>query len=210
VPDFTAERTLLRRGFRILAGVDEVGRGALCGPVVAAAVILPSSWIRGIRPDWVDEVRDSKLLAPKKRRRLSGLIRSAAVGVGIGSCSNEEIDRQNIFRASMEAMRRAVSALDRRPDAVLVDGYEIRELSLPQRGIPRGDKTSILIAAASIVAKVFRDEVMVRVDALLPGYGLSRNKGYGTREHYRALDELGPTPYHRRTFKLRAESRLFI
>jgi ribonuclease HII len=209
VADFTFERSLLDKGYRFIAGIDEVGRGALCGPVLAAAVILPTGWIAGPMPAWAAEIRDSKVLTPNKRRRLADLIRSEAVAVGLGSCTNEEIDRVNIFWASMEAMRRAAAALAPPPDAVLVDGFALRDFHLPQLGIPQGDKKSVLIGAASIVAKVVRDEMMTEFERLIPGYGLGRNKGYGTREHYRALDALGPTAFHRKSFKLREEGALF-
>jgi ribonuclease HII len=203
------ERSLRDKGYRFIAGLDEVGRGALCGPVLAAAVILPPEWIDGSSPDWAGEIKDSKLLPPAKRGRLAALIRNEAVAVGLGSCTSEEIDHENIYRASMEAMKRAVAALAPPPDAVLVDGFALRDFSLPQLGIPQGDKRSMWIAAASIVAKVARDGLMAEFDRAAPGYGLIRNKGYGTREHYRALEALGPTAFHRKSFKLVAERTLF-
>lgn len=207
--DFEIERSFRQQGYRLIAGVDEVGRGALFGPVVAAAVILPVTWFSGRRPDWFRRTNDSKLLTPATREELAKLIRGRAEAVGIGFATNLEIDRQNIFWASLEAMRRAVNRLPKRPDAVLVDGFELRDFPFVQRGIPGGDKKSFSIAAASIVAKVLRDRMMRRYDRLFPGYALSRNKGYGTEEHYRALEERGPTSFHRRSFKLQAERTLF-
>ena len=207
--DFEIERSFFEQGYRLIAGVDEVGRGALFGPVVAAAVILPAPWIAGRRPKWLRGTKDSKLLAPATREDLAKNIRAQAEAVGVGFATNREIDQINIFWASLEAMRRAVERLPQRPDAVLVDGFEIRDFPYVQKGIPGGDKKSFSIAAASIVAKVLRDRMMVRYDRIYSGYALARNKGYGTEEHYRALEALGPTPFHRKSFKLLAEKKLF-
>lgn len=190
-----------------MAGVDEAGRGCLFGPVVAAAVILPlsvsdlaedpSGW-----PDWLREIDDSKRLTPRKRRRLAQKILLEAEAVGLGQISSAEIDRINIFQASLTAMRRAVDALAVRPDALLLDGFPLKDVDYPLKPIPGGDSASVSIAAASIIAKVFRDEVLMSLDSVFRGYGLARHKGYGTPEHYRALSRLGPTPYHRRSFRL--------
>jgi ribonuclease HII len=210
VADLSIERAYARRGHRLIAGVDEVGRGALCGPVVAAAVILPSEWISGRRPAWLSRVDDSKLLAPKTRADLFGRLLAAAPAVGVGRCTPREIDALNIYRASHEAMRRALGALAVRPDAVLVDGRAaIPGLDIDQEAIVQGDRKSLSVAAASIVAKVLRDAIMVRFDGQTPGYGLARNKGYGTEAHYRALAELGPTDFHRKSFRLITEPTLF-
>lgn len=208
--DLSIERAYARRGHRLIAGVDEVGRGALCGPVVAAAVILPSRWIAGRRPDWLSRANDSKLLTPKTRADLFGRILAAAPAVGVGRCTPAEIDVLNIYRASHEAMRRALTALAVAPDAVLVDGRApIPGLEIDQEAIVQGDRKSLSVAAASIVAKVLRDAIMVRFDRAAPGYGLARNKGYGTEGHYRALAELGPTPFHRKSFRLTTQPTLF-
>ena len=207
--DFEVERSFFKQGYRLIAGVDEVGRGALFGPVVAAAVIFPPEWFAGCRPDWLRRTKDSKLLTPATRKELAKYIRAQAEAVGFGFAANLEIDQKNIYWASLEAMRRAVERLPRRPDAVLVDGFEIKDLPYVQKGITGGDKKSFSIAAASIVAKVLRDRMMSRYDRIYSGYALARNKGYGTDEHYRALEERGPTPFHRKSFKLQAEKKLF-
>jgi ribonuclease HII len=209
VADFEIEKSFFDQGFRLIAGVDEVGRGALFGPVVAVAVILPAEWFAGRRPEWLPLTKDSKLLTPKMREELAKHIRAEAASVGVGSASHLEIDKRNIFWASLEAMRRAVERLPRRPEAVLVDGFEIRDFPYVQKGIPGGDKKSYTIAAASIVAKVLRDRLMVRYDRVYSGYGLAGNKGYATEGHYRALGERGPTPLHRKSFKLQQERTLF-
>lgn len=207
--DFEIERSFFEQGYRLIAGVDEVGRGALFGPVVAAAVIFPAAWFAGRRPAWLRRTKDSKLLAPAAREELSRHIRAEAAAFAFGSATHTEIDQKNIFWASLEAMRRAVERLPQRPDAVLVDGFELRDFPYVQKGIPGGDKKSFSIAAASIVAKVLRDRLMVRYDRLYAGYNLAGNKGYATEDHYRALEALGPTPHHRRSFRLQAEKTLF-
>lgn len=206
--DFSIERSWLEGGLRCVAGVDEVGRGALCGPVVAAAVVFPRSLILGEPPDWVRRTNDSKLLSPRLRAELVRRI-AAETRVGIGWSVSGEVDRLNVFRASQAAMRRAVAALAPPPDLVLVDGVFLRDFPLPQRSLPGGDRISTSIAAASIAAKVLRDELLVFCAGLYEGYGLERHKGYGTRGHYQALEALGPTPFHRRSFTLQSERTLF-
>ncbi len=178
---------------RLVAGVDEVGMGPLAGPVVAAAVVLP---------DRVDlpGLDDSKRLAPPVRERLARAIREQAVALWLATVSPAEIDRRNIYRAGLEAMRRAVEGLGRTPDHVLVDGREVPRLAVPQTRIVGGDRSDGSIAAASIVAKVHRDALMVRLERRYPGYGFARHKGYATREHLEALLRLGPCPAHRRSF----------
>jgi len=209
VADFRIEKSLLDQGYRSIAGVDEVGRGALFGPVVAASVILPVEFITGKRPAWLRKTNDSKLLPAKTRVELERLILAEAVSVGIGFCTSLEIDRTNISWASLEAMRRAVQRMPATPDIILVDGFALPGLSTVQRAVPRGDAKSYTIAAASIVAKVLRDRMMDRYDRLYSGYFLGKNKGYGTKDHYNALEELGPTPFHRKSFKLQSEAKLF-
>ena len=196
------EKELARGGARRIAGIDEVGRGSLFGPVVAAAVILPAEWLLRRPPAWVGDVDDSKLVAPARRAELAAAPLGEAAAVGVGLASATEIDALNIHRASQLAMVRAVESLPDPPDVLLVDGFPIKEVKYRQMGIPRGDRTSRSIAAASIVAKVFRDGLMTAFDALYEGYGLARNKGYGTEEHLRALREKGPTGLHRTSFKL--------
>jgi ribonuclease HII len=202
VASLRLEKELARGGARRIAGIDEVGRGSLFGPVVAAAVILHAEWLLRRPPAWVGDVDDSKLVAPARRAELAAALLREAAAVGVGLASATEIDALNIHRAAQLAMVRAVESLPDAPDILLVDGFRIKEVKYRQMGIPRGDRTSRSIAAASIVAKVFRDGLMKAFDALYEGYGLARNKGYGTEEHLRALREKGPTGLHRTSFKL--------
>ena len=202
VGHFWIEKKIIKRGFKRIAGVDEAGRGALFGPVLAAAVIFPSQLIMGRRPEWVKELKDSKLLTPLKRKVLAKHILSHALSLGIGLATNYEIDRQNIYWASLLAMKRAVEKMSLKPDFLLVDGFCLNGVNYPQIGLKQGDKKSQTIAAASIIAKVLRDEMMVKLGRIYEGYALSRNKGYGTREHFKALKERGPTALHRVSFNL--------
>jgi ribonuclease HII len=206
--DFKIEKKILSQSCQRIAGVDEAGRGALFGPVVAAAVVFPSRWISRPVKGWLRQVDDSKLLAPLKRRELARSILAEADGVGVGLATSLEIDEINIYWASLEAMKRAVADLAPRPDFLLVDGFKRRECGFgcPQLGIPGGDRKSLTVAAASIVAKVVRDEMMRRLEDFFTGYHLARNKGYGTKEHYLALKEKGPTPLHRLTFNLEGKA----
>lgn len=174
----------------LVAGIDEVGRGPLAGPVVAAAVVLAAP-IAGIA--------DSKTLAAARRAVLAEAIRGSA-RIGVGAASVAEIDRLNILQATWLAMRRAVARLGMAPDELLVDGDRAPELGIPTRCIVGGDASEPAIGAASIVAKVLRDRLMARLARRYPGYGWERNAGYGTREHQAALLRLGPTPHHRRSF----------
>jgi ribonuclease HII len=180
-------------GRRVVAGVDEVGRGALCGPVVAAAVVLGE----GFDPSGLD---DSKRLSRRQRESLDVRVRERARGFGIGLASAEEIDRVNILQATLLAMRRAVRALPEPPDLLLVDALTIPGLAVEQRPIVKGDALSVSIAAASIVAKVARDALMRDLDHAHPGYDLCRNMGYGSDGHRDALRRLGPSVVHRRSF----------
>ena len=199
---FRLEKELARGGARRIAGLDEVGRGSLFGPVVAAAVILPADWLLRRPPAWVSDIDDSKLVAAPRRSELAAALLREAAGVGIGMASATEIDTLNIYQAARLAMVRALGSLPEPPDVLLVDGFPIKEVDYRQMGVPQGDRTSRSIAAASIVAKVFRDGLMATFDSLYEGYGLARNKGYGTEEHLRALKERGPTGLHRASFKL--------
>ncbi len=196
------ERRLLARGYVTIAGVDEVGRGSLFGPVVAAAVVFSADFLRRRLPEWARGVDDSKTLTPAARRGLVRAIAVEASALGIGAASSREIDRDNIFRASQAAMRRALAQLSPRPDFVLVDGLPLKDVEYSQQGVCQGDGKCLTIAAASIVAKVFRDDLMIAFDRLYAGYGLARNKGYGTPDHFRGLRERGPTALHRQTFRL--------
>jgi ribonuclease HII len=194
-PDpFAYERVWWERGCARLAGVDEAGRGPLAGPVVAAAVILPPEC-------WVEGADDSKKLDAGAREELLPRILSAAVCVGVGAASCREIERINILRASALAMCRAVARLPGGADHLLVDGLPVRELGAERHtAVVDGDARVHAIACASIVAKVTRDRLMVRLAARYPRYAWERNKGYATPEHLAALSEAGPTPHHRRTF----------
>ena len=179
-----------------IAGVDEAGRGPLVGDVVAAAVILPGP------ADWLDQLNDSKKLSAKKREELALKLLDQA-HVGVGSCTPAEIDQLNILWASMLAMERAISALPVVPQHCLIDGNRLpKALDIPATAIVRGDARSQSIAAASIIAKVERDQRMYELAEQFPGYGFERNKGYPTAQHRSALDRLGPTPHHRKSFKL--------
>ena len=190
---FEFEREFFAQGLHVVAGVDEVGRGCLAGPVYAAAVILsPDVPIPGLR--------DSKKLTALQRERLHEQVLRHALAVQIMSVSVEEIDRINIFHAAMKAMAQAVSALSPAAQCVLVDGKFPLSLSVPQRALVKGDDRSASIAAASIVAKVERDRYMVQQEAYYPQYLFGKHKGYGTREHLLALEQYGPTPLHRRSF----------
>jgi len=202
VAGFKIERELIRQGCRTLAGVDEVGRGALFGPVVATALVLPADWFLRRPPSWAGKIHDSKLLSATKRVELAGLLLREAEALGIGTASSAEIDDMNIYWAAQAAMKRAIENLSVRVDCFLIDGYPLKELQYRQMGILQGDRKSVSIAAASIVAKVFRDGLMDAFDAVYDGYGLARNKGYGTEEHYRGLRARGPTGLHRMSFKL--------
>lgn len=187
------EKILRRHGYRVIAGVDEVGRGALAGPVVAAAVVLDGE-------GEYSEIRDSKVLSPRKRTLIAERIRGESLAMGIGSVAESEIDRINILQATQTAMRLAVDSLPLRPDAVLVDGFWLPGIEPHCVGVIHGDALSYSIAAASIVAKVHRDTVMSSLAAQYPLYGFDRHKGYGTRQHLEAIAEHGPCPCHRRTF----------
>lgn len=182
----------------LIAGVDEVGRGALFGPVVAAAVILPLDAHAHLSQLGVT---DSKQLSPKQRQDLAVQIRRSAIDCKVGMASVQEIDRLNILRASLLAMRRAIIRLQPQPDLCLVDGNRpVPELSIPQQTIVQGDCLSLAIAAASIVAKVWRDQLITRLAVRYPGYDLATNKGYGTVKHRQALQQLGVSRQHRRSF----------
>lgn len=189
--DPTLER---KYGVRV-AGIDEVGRGPLAGPVVAAAVILPMG-----RSAIFDGIADSKKLGAARRETLFDLLMSEAA-CGVGEASVEEIDDINILQAAMLAMRRAVEALPQPPDHALVDGNRLPALPCPGDALVKGDARCRSIAAASIVAKVTRDRLMAALAAEFPGYGWERNAGYGTKEHLAALETLGVTPHHRRSFR---------
>lgn len=193
-PDLAEETILWRRGHRFVAGIDEVGRGCLAGPVVAGAVILPR--------DWVPEgLRDSKLLDPPARERLAEEIRARSIAWSVAAVSAELIDRLNILRATVLAAMLAASRLSVRPDALLLDGgLPLPAVSVPQRAVIDADRLCASVAAASVVAKVARDRFMVVMDARYPGYGFASHKGYTCQEHREAILALGASPLHRRSF----------
>jgi ribonuclease HII len=187
------ERVLWKAGIARIAGVDEVGIGPLAGPVVAAAVVFP--------PDtFIEGVDDSKVLDPSARERLSAEIHAKASGIGIGVVEIEEIDRINIYHAGLRSMELAVAALPEVPQHVLVDSRTIPNLGLPQNSFDKGDGINFSIAAASIVAKVYRDRLMTEMDSVYPGYGFAEHKGYATPVHQSAIRRLGPCAIHRRSF----------
>lgn len=191
------ERACREEGLRVICGVDEAGRGPLAGPVCAAAVILPPELdVEQTLPG----LNDSKKLSDQKRRELFEKIRNCAVAYGIAYASQEEIDEINILQATFLAMGRAVDSLGLKPDVALVDGNRAPELGIPVQTIVKGDSLSASIAAASILAKVSRDDLMLRMAEEYPQYGFEVHKGYGTKRHYAALSQFGPCPIHRRTF----------
>ena len=195
-PSPAEENRLYAKGYRLIAGVDEAGRGALAGPVVAAAVIMPQP----IATPWQDEVRDCKLLSPARREYLFDRIKETAISVGIGMTTAEIIDAQNIVKATILAMKQAIAQLSPPPDSLLIDYLTLADIPLPQKGITSGDRLCFSIACASIIAKVARDRLMVQLDRVYPGYLLAKHKGYGTREHLFYLCQRGPCPIHRRSF----------
>jgi ribonuclease HII len=198
---FALEEAARKRGALCIAGLDEVGRGPLFGPVVAAAVILS-------RGCCLHGLTDSKKLTEKKRGQFDREIRQSAVAWAIASVDVETIDRINIRRASLLAMRMAVQQLSLTPDFLLIDGRDTIDWPCPQQAVVQGDATSLSIAAASVLAKVYRDSLLLELDRQFPGYGLASHKGYGSPQHLAALARLGPTPMHRRSFHPVAQSAL--
>lgn len=193
MPDFSIEKQKIDSGFKYVCGIDEAGRGPLCGPVVAAACILP------VDVD-IPKLNDSKKLSPKVRMELFELIKEKAIAYSIGYGDVEEIDRINILEATLLAMRRAVEGLEIKPDYLLVDGNIFRDFDVPGASVIKGDAVSSSIAAASILAKVTRDLLCDELDALYPEYGIKNHKGYGTKVHIEALKKYGPAPIHRKQF----------
>lgn len=187
------EESCHAEGYRVICGVDEAGRGPLAGPVCAAAVILPE----GLE---IPGLTDSKKLTDKKRRELFPLIQERAIAYGIGMASQQEIDEINILQATFLAMKRALAQLSVQPDLALIDGNRETDFGLPVKTVVRGDSLSANIAAASILAKVTRDDLMVEMAKTYPQYGFDVHKGYGTKAHYGALREFGPCEIHRMTF----------
>ena len=196
-PSFAEEKILEAQGYQRIAGIDEAGRGALAGPVIAAAVILPCR----IDAPWLNLVKDSKQLSPATRELLFHHIHEIAISVGIGMATNEVIDTQGVIKATRLAMKLAIDQLSPPPQSLLIDYMLLPEVTLPQKGITNGDKLCFSIACASIMAKVTRDQLITELDKIYPGYGLAQHKGYGTKEHLACLRQLGPSPIHRQSFK---------
>jgi len=194
---FTEEELFEKQGYNLIAGVDEVGRGCLAGPVVAAAVIIP----RENKRHWFKLVRDSKLLTPERREYLSVYLHEDAISIGTGAVSPDLIDSRGMTWAVRTAMKIAIEKLLPHADFVLIDYLTIPHLTLPQKGVEDGDTLCFSIACASIVAKVFRDHMMLDLDKKHPGYGFAHNKGYGTEDHIACLRKLGPSPVHRLSFQ---------
>lgn len=196
IPDFIQEDSLFQQGYSMIAGLDEVGRGTLAGPVVAGLAIFE------YKPydDWVGMIRDSKQMSPSQREYVIPYLESAALALEIGVSSSIEVDNLGIVPATRLAMKRAINSLTFLPQYLLLDAFPLPDISIPQKAIIRGDSICFSIASASIVAKVRRDKMMEEYDILYPGYGFVSNKGYGTRQHMDGLKELGPSPIHRKTF----------
>ena len=198
---FTYERECLANGYCFIAGIDEVGRGPLAGPVVASSAMFSSEVIKAGLPNSLKDVNDSKKLSEKKREHLFDVLNDFdGVDFGISIIESEEIDRINILQATHKAMSKSLISLEHNPDHLLVDGRPVKSLGKSQSAIVKGDSLSYSIGAASIIAKVTRDRIMKKFDLKFPGYGFSSNKGYGTREHLNALNDLGPCSIHRLTF----------
>jgi len=197
IPSFSEEEALVAKGYHLIAGVDEAGRGPLAGPVVAAAVILPYP----LKAPWLNQIKDSKQLNPASREFLFHYIHETAISIGIGTVLSEIIDAQGIIKATKLAMKLAIEQLSPSPQFLLLDYIGLPELKIPQNGITHGDSLCFSIACASIIAKVTRDRLMLELDKTYPGYGLAQHKGYGTKEHLACLHRLGPTPIHRQSFR---------
>ena len=195
-PDYSEESILIDKGYSLIAGLDEVGRGTLAGPVVAGVVILP------VNPEypWVKDIRDSKMLTPKRRERILKDMEKDCLAIQTGSASAAEIDQDGIVKATSLAMERALKSLHLEPQYLLLDAFPLPEINIPQKAIVKGDVHCLSIAAASIAAKVFRDKIMVEKDKTYPGYGFASNKGYGTKEHLDQLSKEGPCDIHRYSF----------
>jgi ribonuclease HII len=194
--DFEIERELKSKGYRLIAGVDEAGRGPLAGPVCAAAVILPDNFC-------IDEINDSKRLTERKREELYSIIIENCIAYSVETLDHKEIDLLNIRNAAFAAMSKAVYNLHPQPDYVIIDGNAVKWIELPHSCIVKGDGRSASIAAASILAKVTRDRIMAEYDKKYPNYGFAKHKGYPTKQHYEALRKFGISPIHRMSFNLK-------
>ena len=198
MPNFDWEYILNSRGFTLIAGIDEVGRGPLAGPVAAGAVILPPpEW--HIRP-WLEKIDDSKKLSPYAREQAAAEIKKHCLSLGIGLANAKEIDLIGISEATKLAMVRAINKLNMQPEYLLIDHVKLVEAKIPFTSLTKGDTISYSIAAASIVAKVARDKLMTEANGIHSGYHFDKNKGYGTKAHINSIKLLGPSPFHRRSF----------
>jgi ribonuclease HII len=197
-PTLIEEQAQWKRGFHLIAGIDEAGRGPLAGPVVAAAIILPQDLKN---TSWFKMIADSKILSESRREFLYEHLNREAVAVGVGVVDASTIDMVGIAKATRLAMKAAVKQLEPAPDYLLIDYFRLPEVKLPQKGVVDGDTLCVSIAAASIVAKVTRDHLMVELDKMYPGYFFTDHKGYGTEKHIEYLRQLGASPIHRRTFQ---------
>lgn len=193
MPDYSIELSLHEKGYKTVCGIDEAGRGPLCGPVYAAACILPDGLV-------IEGLNDSKKLTAKKREKLFDVICNEAIAYCIASASVEEIDELNILEADLLAMRRAIDGLAVKADFAIIDGNVARDFQIPAMAVVKGDATSMSIAAASVLAKVARDRVCEELDREYPQYLIAKHKGYGTKEHMDALRKYGPSPIHRKKF----------
>ena len=193
MPDYSKEQEFYAQGYKVICGIDEAGRGPLCGPVVAAACILPDGL-------YIEGLNDSKKLTEKKREKLFDIIKESALAYCIAEASVEEIDTLNILEADLLAMRRAIDGLGVKPDLALIDGNIARDFQIPAVPVIKGDAISMNIAAASILAKVTRDRMCIELDREFPEYGIAKHKGYGTKAHMDALRQYGPSKIHRKQF----------
>lgn len=193
MPDYSIENSLHEKGYGVVCGIDEAGRGPLCGPVYAAACILPDGLV-------IEGLNDSKKLTAKKREKLFDIICKEAIAYCIASASVKEIDELNILEADLLAMRRAIDGLAVKADFAIIDGNVARDFQIPAMAVIKGDATSMSIAAASVLAKVARDRVCEELDREYPEYLIAKHKGYGTKEHMDALRKYGPSPIHRKKF----------
>ena len=196
VPTYREEASLLKQGFSLIAGLDEVGRGPLAGPVVAGVVIFPPN----PQGSWTQLIRDSKQLSTQQRLRLMPHLKENALAIETGSTSSEEIDKIGIVAATRLAMKRALDLMLITPEYLLLDAFPLPDISIPQKPIIRGDASCLSIAAASVVAKVARDQMMIDYDTVYPGYGFAQHKGYGTNDHINRIQTFGPSPIHRYSF----------
>ncbi len=187
------EKAARKKGYKLVAGIDEAGRGPLMGPVVASAVILPNDCI-------IEGLDDSKKLSEQKRDQLFEVIQEKALAIGVGMADENEIDSINILNATKNAMKRAVEDMGMDPDYLLIDAVELADIDIEQEALIKGDARSLSIAAASVIAKVTRDRIVESLEVKYPGYGFAQHKGYGTKAHYEAIEKLGITPVHRKSF----------